>query len=238
MNTKKATLTKHIKLDDDVFELHFETEDPNFEHKAGQFVTIKIPQPAAAPLIMRSYSISSMPTPGKFELCVKLIEDGKGTNYLNLLKEGTQIEFLGPLGHFVFKTPENKSALFIGTGTGIAPLKAMIEDELSKNSTQKMHLIFGVRHIKDIFYKDIFETLATKHPNFTYDITLSRPESPEWEEQGGKTGRVTALLKTLDISPNSTEIYICGLKDMVLDVTESLQQKGLPKEAIYFERFN
>jgi ferredoxin-NADP reductase len=239
MNTLKATLTGHKPLTQNVFELTFQTEDPNFTYKAGQFVTIKVPQPANKSIVMRSYSISSKPDTGKFQLCIKLIEDGKGSTYLNSLKTGEEIEFLGPLGHFIFKTPPDHTTLLIGTGAGLAPLKSILEEQLPLNPNQKFHLFFGVRLIKDLFYQEEFFALAQKHPNFSYTATLSRPESPDWVAQGGKEGRVTAHLEK--ITPENlqnTQVYICGLKEMVLEVQKILQQKGLPKETISFERFN
>ena len=219
MDTSKATLTKHTDLTYNVFELTFTTEDPAFEYKAGQFITIKLPQPEGEPLIMRSYSISSKPTKGQFELCIKLIEKGKGSNYLNSLKPGEEIEFIGPVGHFTFKTNPDKRVLLIGTGTGLAPLKSILEEQLPNNPDQKFHLLFGVRHIKDLFYQDDLSALATQHENFTYITTLSQPESEDWVAQGGKEGRVTAYLEKL--TPENlqkTNAYICGLKNMVLQV--------------------
>ena len=244
MNTLKATLTGRKNLTNDVFELTFQTEDPNFTYKAGQFVTVKVPQPEGAPLVMRSYSISSKPGSGKFELCIKAIPDGKGSNYLNSLKTGEKIEFLGPLGHFIFKTPADNTTLLIGTGTGIAPLKSILEEQLPLNANQNFYLLFGVRHIKDLFYQEELANLAAQHKNFTYITTLSQPESPDWKTQGGAEGRVTKHLESFKFAPgeyfepSKTQAYICGLKDMVLQVQEMLQQKGLPKEAVYFERFN
>lgn len=253
MDFKTAILTKHTSLTYDVFELEFETEDSTFKHEAGQFVTIKVPQPENAPLLMRSYSISSRPKQGCFELCVKQIENGRSSTYLNSLKPGEKISFLGPLGHFTFKTSPSKRVLFIATGTGIAPIKSIIEDQLehqpqstsaSTTAPQKLQLFFGVRHIKDIFYKKEFDRLAKKHPNFKYTLTLSQPESSDWEASGGKTGRVSTHLEKLDFdqdgqfNPTSIDTYICGLRNMVLETTEILAKKGIPKEQIYFERFN
>lgn len=265
MNLNKATLAKKTSLTYDVIKLCFSVsttaDSEPFIHKAGQFVSVKVPSSAQSATsaqtqtssIFRSYSISSRPTPGYFELCVKVVENGLASNFLANLKEESEVEFLGPIGNFGFKEqaqsqpqtqPEdqlntkNHLSLFIATGTGIAPLKSMIEDELAKGNQQKMHLLFGVRYIKDIFYKEFFEKLAAKYKNFTFDLTLSRPENESWEKEGGKIGRVTDLLKTLELDPKTTTAYICGLKDMVEETTKILQQKGLLPEAIHFERFN
>lgn len=233
MDFKTATLHKKIVLTEDTYEFQFKT-DPIFTFTASQFVTIKVPT-ADGKLAMRAYSISCKPTEDYFELCVKLLPDGTGSNYLRDLNEGEKIEFIGPAGHFTFTSPEDKTIIFVATGTGIAPIKAMLENELEKGSVQKMHLIFGLRYIKDVFYKEIFEALAAKYPNFTFDITLSRPEDESWT---GKTGRVTDVLRELEIDPANTEGYICGLKEMVGETSSIMKEKGLNSEAIHFERFN
>lgn len=235
MNLNKATLAKKTALNFDVVELCFKTNS-DFSYKAGQFVSVKVP--TAQGQIFRSYSISSKPTPGYFELCVKVVENGLASNFLANSKEEGEIEFLGPIGNFGFQNQQEQTALFIGTGTGVAPLKSIIEDELSKGNQRKMHLLFGIRHIKDIFYEEFFEKLSKEYQNFTFDLTLSRPEDESWAKSGGKIGRVTDLLKTLKLDPKNTTAYICGLKDMVEETTKILQQKGLLPEAINFERFN
>ncbi len=111
----------------------------------------------------------------------------------------------------------------------------MIEDELKKENTKKMHLLFGLRHIKNIFYKDFFQNLANQYKNFTYDIVLSRPEDDSWQ---GKTGRVTGILQEMDLDLENTEVYICGLKVMISDVVEILKEKGLPEKQIHLEKYD
>lgn len=216
----KAKVIEKKVLTHDVFELHFDIEEP-FNFEAGQFVTIKICDSAPSPCF-RAYSISSSPNKSSIELCIKEIPKGRGSCWLNTLTKGDEIEFLGPNGKFTFNSDPSKTILFIATGTGIAPLKSMIEDQLNKGNSQPMHLYFGLRYIKDIFYKDHFEALAEKHENFSFNLTLSQPENESWQ---GHKGRVTSILEPLEIDPENTEIYICGLKAMIESVTEILTKK-------------
>ncbi|MFA6917684.1 MAG: FAD-dependent oxidoreductase [Candidatus Gracilibacteria bacterium] len=236
MAIQTAVLTKKTQLTNDVIEFSFETKD-RFEFQAGQFISIKITDNQPSPCI-RGYSIASAPNKNsnKFTLCVKIIENGRGSNWLNALKQGDEIQFLGPNGKFFPGENLTEVSLFIATGTGIAPLKAIIEDQLlNKNTKTKLHLIFGVRYIKDIFYENIFKNLAEKFQNFTYEITISRPENPDWK---GNIGRVTAILKNLQIDPENTQAYLCGLKDMLDETTLMLEAKGLSPENIHKEQFD
>jgi len=83
-----------------------------------------------------------------------------------------------------------------------------------------------------IFYKNFFENLAKKYTNFRFDLTLSRPETEKWQ---GLNGRVTKILEAMQIDTKNTEVYICGLKDMIEEVTVLLKNKGVKEEAIQVE---
>jgi NAD(P)H-flavin reductase len=234
MGLNKAKLVDKKQLTHDVIELHFEIEE-TFQFKAGQFINIKI-NDSNPKSCFRAYSILSSPQNNTlFELCLKVIPSGRGSNWLNSLILKDEIEFLGPVGNFIFNSDFSKKILFIATGTGIVPLKSMIEDQMNKRSKQQMHLFFGVRHIKDIIYKDYFEKLNSLHENFSFNLTLSQPEDENWK---GNKGRVTALLENLEIDTENTEVYICGLNAMIDSVTEILQKKGLPDESMHFEKYD
>ncbi|MFH1284072.1 MAG: FAD-dependent oxidoreductase [Candidatus Peregrinibacteria bacterium] len=228
----KAKVTENKPLTEDVFELTLKPEEP-FTYKAGQYVTFKIAD--AEPPCFRAYSLSSIPKEKALQTCVKIVKNGRGSNWLKTRKPGDEIEFFGPNGDLTFQTPPEKKALFIATGTGITPLKSIIAQQLQNGSTQEIQLLFGLRHVKDIFYKEYFEKLTKKHKNFTFTLTLSQPENPAWQ---GLQGRVTAHLENMDLDPQNTEIYICGLKDMIESVTKILGQKGFAQSSVHFEKFD
>jgi len=236
MGLRSAKLVNKKILTNDVFELTFKTEEI-FEYKAGQFITIKITDSRPDPCV-RGYSISSRPKPEKntFELCVKLMPDGRGSNYLKNLEINDKIEFIGPSGKFLFEENPNGKTIMVATGTGIGPIKAMIEDELiNKNYKGKIELLFGVRYVSGIFYNDIFKAIAEKYENFSYITTISRPEKEDYK---GPKGRVTDILRPLNIDPLNTIFYMCGLKDMINEVTEILKEKQISEEKIHFEKYD
>ena len=229
----KAKVIEKKVLTHDVFELHLETQEP-FAFEAGQFITIKICDSDPKPCF-RAYSISSAPSGNTFELCIKEVPNGRGSCWLNTLKAGDEIEFIGPNGKFNFTSDSSKRLLFIATGTGIAPLKSIVEEQLNKGNKQQIHLYFGVRHIKDVFYKEHFKELAKTYENFSFNLTLSQPEDESWK---GNEGRVTSLLESLEIDPDNTSAYICGLKAMIESVHEILLKKGLSEESIHHEKYD
>ena len=232
MGLKIAKIVDRKDLTHDVFQLTMELEEP-IEFKAGQFITLKLDD--RIPPAFRAYAIASAPqNPNEIELCIKLVPDGRGTPWLNEKPIETEIPFMGPNGDFVNKTAKDKKILFIATGTGLAPFKSIVDDELAKGNDQEMHILFGVRHEKDVFYEGWFKKTAEKHPNFSYTITLSRPEK-DWH---GSQGRVTAVLENMEIDLENTEVYICGLKDMIENVETLLKEKGLPESAIHSEKYD
>lgn len=232
MTKNTATLTKHTQLTNDIFELTFETKKP-LKFIAGQFITIKIEDKNEP--CFRAYSICSAPqkNTNKFDICIKLIKDGRGSNWLNNLQIGGKINFIGPTGKFTFKET-TKDIIFIATGTGIAPFKSFLGDEIKNKN--KITLLWGLRNTESIFYKNFLNKTKEKNKNFSFIITLSdQANNTKWN---GKTGRVTDFLLKTKIDPKNTETYLCGLKEMIEEVSAILQKKGLPKEAIHFEQYD
>jgi ferredoxin-NADP reductase len=216
-----------------VFEVTFDT-DSELGFKAGQFISIVIP--GAGPGgrdLRRAYSIASEPNARPVELCVKLVEGGPGTNYLYKLRPGDVFRGFAPYGDFVFKTPPNKHAFFLATGTGIAPFRSMV---FSK-SYQEAHplsttCILGVRQEAELLYLD---DLAN-YPKLNWVSTVSKPQSSSWK---GNVGRLTDYLRKLpDEFPwKDTEFYLCGNGDMIKEVKGILTEKGLGKESIHQEKY-
>ena len=95
-------------------------------------------------------------------------------------------------------------------------------------------LIFGVRYEQGLMYRNEFEDLARKHPNFRFWPTLSRPE-PGWT---GRTGHVQAHLFEAIGERRDVNVFVCGLKAMVDDVRSSLKSNGLERKRIIYEKYD
>lgn len=224
-----AQIRAKKQLTKDVFECQFE-KPLGFDYLAGQFVQFLIPQGESIKRL--AYSLSSIPSDDFIEFCIKIHDDGVGCQYVLKMKENDTLNFQGPRGLFVHK--ENTTSLsFIGTGTGIAPLLALVRDELeNKNNTSEMRLLFGVRSEEDLFWITRLEELHTKYSNFTYTVTLSQPTAPEtWT---GLRGRVTEHLQKYF---ESQKFYLCGSAAMIKDVREILIKNGVEAKGIHFEVF-
>ncbi|MBI5391581.1 hypothetical protein HZB00_01115 [Candidatus Woesearchaeota archaeon] len=200
--------------------------------KSGQWASIEIPKNGEK--IRRAFSIAS-PQSKKtgIDLCVKKVEGGLGSTALHQFKIGEQLTVIGPFGQFFLRYPTEKSIVFIATGSGVAPFRAMVYDLMEKNAKNNIWFFFGNKTEEEIIYKEEFEEIEKKHHNFHFVPILSRASS-EWK---GKTGRVQEhVAEYLQKNKQEADFYICGLKDMVMQAKELLEKEG--QKNIYFERYN
>lgn len=201
----------------------------DFEFKSGQFVQLYVPE-GSGQSILRSYSLASPPQTAELLLCVKLVPHGKGSTYIANLAVGEDVTVRGPEGRFVVAPEHSAQKTFVATGAGIAPIISMLEDEVTKPYNERLQLIFGVRSVSDVFWKERLECLAKKYSLFSYCITLSQP-SGDW---AGGRGRVTEHIAQFAPAGNW---YLCGSLPMVKDVRVLLTAQGVATKQIHFEIF-
>lgn len=227
METYQASLIEKKTIADQIIEMRLD-KPKNFYFEAGQF--IQVMAPAGEKHVFRSYSLSSVPTDEYIELCVKLYDTGIASKLFQISNPGDTLSFKGPAGRFTVQET-TKDLYFIATGVGLAPIMGMIRDELSnQKNTRKLHLIFGVRSEKDVFWTDRLKELEERYPNFTYSVTLSQP-SEEWV---GLHGRVTEHIPE---DTSGLQVYLCGSMDMIKAVHELLTIRGTDMKDIHFEIF-
>jgi ferredoxin-NADP reductase len=235
--TLTARLKHSVPLSDLTKHLQFEIEEvPHFEFNAGQFVSMQTEHEGRE--ITRAYSIASAPARNRlFDVCLNRVQDGFFSNYLCDLQEGATVKFHGPHGYFVLKNPIRDS-IFIGTGTGIAPLRGMLQHLFAtpaRNEGHEFWLIFGVRKQSDLYYNDEFTQLEREYPNFHYIPTLSRPDQ-DWT---GARGYVQDHVREIAKQRRDMDAYICGLKNMVMANRDLLVKEiGWDRKSVLYERYD
>lgn len=228
----KATLIESHEIAPEVRHFVFQAPEVKELHfKPGQFVSFQAT--LGGKQITRAYSIASLPSGNQFELCLNLVHEGIFSPHLFEMEPGDSVEMTDPLGFFVIRNP-SKPAVFVATGTGIAPFRSMAPEYLKHPEAEGLTMIFGVRREQNIYYRGDFEALARRYPNFAFWPTLSRPDS-SWS---GRTGHVqTHLLEAIG-DRRDLDVYICGLKAMVDDVRAILKQMGFDRKQIIFEKYD
>jgi Na+-transporting NADH:ubiquinone oxidoreductase subunit F len=145
----------------------------------------------------------------------------------------------GPYGDFFVKET-NREKCFVGGGAGIAPLRCHVLDLLEGGGTdRKISLWYGARTQKEICYQDTFRHLSSVYPNFSYHVSLSRPDPAEpWD---GSVGHIQKALADLYLShhddPTEIEFYLCGPPAMVAAIVETLDSFGVDEEMIAYDMF-
>lgn len=207
----------------------FETEIP-ITYKPGQYFSIKV-----ASNRINCYSIATDEGENKFGLLVDTSPGGPGSKYFESLKVGDEISFLGPFGTFIFR-PDNsvKHILFLGTGSGCAPLRCIIDNLLKVEHMQApMTLYLGLRYQTDIFWQEYFTKLPEDYPNFNFVLAISRADA-SWQ---GKSGHITDLVSQDFPDTSGMTAYLCGNISMIEEAEGILVSHGLVKEKIYTEKF-
>jgi len=228
----KAKLIESFEIAPEVRHFVFEVPDErNLIFTPGQFVSFT--GTFNSKKITRAYSIASPPCGNRFELCLNRVVEGLFSPRLFEMKPGDAIEMRPPVGFFVLRHPP-REAVFIATGTGIAPFRSMLLAQLGAADPRPFTLLFGVRYERSILYREELEQLASEHPNFRFYPTLSRPE-PSWT---GRTGHVQAHIYEVIGNRRDLDVYICGLKLMVDDVRAILAEMGFERRQIVYEKYD
>jgi ferredoxin-NADP reductase len=240
--TFSAKLLRARLLTPRVRELVFERVDGRpFEFKAGQWVSVRFPflDERQRP-VRRSYSLASVPDgSSRFELIVTRVDAGPGSTWLHGAQEGEVLEMKGPQGLFLLADAPAPS-LLVATGTGIAPLRGMVHQALTRGGGEPLWVLFGVRTLADALYRDELEALAAAHPRLRLELTLSRPAEGWVGRRGYVQEHVEALWSSLvGAEPGALpHAYVCGVKKMLTEVREVLRVKlGVERQRVHLESY-
>ncbi|MCL9782232.1 FAD-binding oxidoreductase [Vibrio sp. S4M6] len=164
--------------------------------------------------MLRSYSIANIPKQdGYIELHIKKRIDGVFSDKIcSQLKKNDVLWIRGPFGDFALDTLNNKPIIFIATGTGFAPIKAMLESGIL-NRNHPIQLYWGGRTQSDLYFNDSIKHFTSLYTNFQFYPTLSSPLAEEnW---AGRTGYVQDWIKKDNTTLHSHDVYACGSQNMI-----------------------
>ena len=190
-----AELLERRWLSDKTFEITL-SRPPAFQFAPGQCIRLIHEN------IERDYSLISAPEDSSLALCIRHITGGAYSSILTDARVGERLCFSGPHGYFLFY-PSGRPAVFIATGTGIAPFCAMVRSGL-----EGFTLLHGIRSPDEFYYASLFRARAKLYVACLSAETQLPP--------GSFRGRVTAYLKNnLPVEPY--DFYLCGRSEMIRD---------------------
>ena len=182
--------------------------------------------------VRRSYSLANAPkTDNTLELHIRAVENGVMSHYwFNQAKVNDLLRLHGPQGTFFLRNIAQRDLVFLATGTGIAPVKAMLEamPSISPNQLPRsVSVLWGGRHERDLYFN-----LEELPGTFQYTPVLSR--SATWKGERGYIQDV--LLRRKSDLLNST-VYACGSDSMIYSAKVAFTAAGLPSHHFHSDAF-
>ncbi len=218
------------KVAQDVFVLRLEVggESP-FRFKAGQYAQLSF-----GDLPARDYSIGSRPDDPLLEFYIRDTGDGGSSTYVSKsLRIGDRVGIDGPFGSSFLGDAEASPILAIAGGSGLAPMKSIVETALERGHEQAIHFYFGVRRYCDIYLEDHFRDLAQRHPALVFNVVLSDEPASGVYRQGLVTDAIAEDFTDL----SGYSIYLAGPPPMVASAVALLDQRGASKDRIHADPF-
>ena len=238
-----ARLIRRIDETDSLayFFVRFDEEPTPFE--PGQYMTIGVM--VEGKLIQRPYSVASPPVVAGddgYEFYVRLVQGGLFTPLLWQMPIGQGMRMIGPKGKFVLRPNDDRTHVFISSGTGNAPFVSMMRQLLADGSPRRAIFLNGVSHAHELGYRERLEAWeATGEYPVTYVPTVSRATDPLNASWMGRTGRVEMILgpvlDELELDASNSIAYICGNPDMILSAEETLLGRGYPEDQVHKELY-
>lgn len=217
-------------LTHDIVELRLALDDP-IEYTGGQYAELSTEKLTTGP---RAYSFAEAPNPAALDrpcFYVRRTPGGEFTEWLfDADRTGTSVQVTGPFGNLWLR-PGAGPALCVAGGSGLAPVKSLVETAAQDRSDREFVLVFGARTQRDLYCVEELEKLAATAGSLRFVPVLS--EEPADSDWAGARGLVTDALVTL--APEllaSCDAYVCGPPPMV-DAVEDLLCGGRADEGFF-----
>ncbi|MBZ8139177.1 CDP-6-deoxy-delta-3,4-glucoseen reductase [Rubrivivax gelatinosus] len=208
----------------------------NLQYRAGQYVEFILRDG-----LRRAYSIANAPQrlgePAAIELHIRHMPGGRFTDHVfGAMKEREILRLEGPLGSFFLRTDSAKPVVLLASGTGFAPVKAIVEQMRDEKIERPVLLYWGCRRRADLYRHDWCLEAAAVLPNLRYVPVLSEPAAED-----GRTGRTGFVHQAVmadwpDLSGH--QVYACGTPAMVEAAQRDFVERcGLPADEFYADSF-
>ena len=199
---------------------------------AGQYVDILMKDGSR-----RSVSMANAPHDDEFlQLHLRDYGGPFSRHVFETMKEREILRFEGPLGTFFLREGGDKPVILLASGTGFAPIKALVEHAFHAGSTRQMVLYWGARVRADLYMNELPEQWAATHDNFKFVPVLS--DALPADNWTGRAGFVhQAVMQDLpDMS--GCQVYACGSPAMVEAAHRDFTSKcGLPEDEFFSDAF-
>ena len=209
-------------------------EGPSPLFQAGQYLNLFVNIDGLE--TSRPYTISSAPGLPHLDITVRRKENGFVSGFLlDRVRPGSLLESTGPAGSFHLEPlVDTEELVFLAGGSGITPFASILRDMAGRESTPKVHLLYGSRFPDDIIFQDELRSLAQANPAVKVDFVISEPPA-DWPGPSGllDADNILALLGTVE----GKTFFICGPRQMHELCEKALTDLGVPRLRIKKEAY-
>ncbi len=200
-----------------------------FTFSAGQYARVTF-----GALASRDYSMANRPGELGIEFHIRQMTGGTASVYTaTMLKVGDTVVVEGPFGASYLREQHTGPIIAVAGGSGLAPIKSIVETALARGMRQDIKLYFGVRDERDLYAEAAMRALAAEHPNFSFTPVLSEPSGTTARRTGFVHEAIAADLADGD----GMKAYLAGPPPMVEAASALLGARGVRREDLHADAF-
>jgi len=203
-------------------------DEARFEFRAGQYAKLGF-----GTLPPRDYSMANPPHEPLLEFHIRDVGDGASHYAVRRLTLGETVTVDGPDGDAYLRPEHPGPVVAIAGGSGLAPMKSIVETALHLGLTRSIRLYVGARTEEDLYLIERFERLAEAHADFRFVPVVAAPTGPSRWRTGLVGDAVLADIATLA----GCKAYLAGPPPMVESAVALLRSGGLPAADIHADPF-
>lgn len=202
-----------------------------FEYRPGQFVNLIRAEDA----LTRSYSLASIPKDKRLEFHIRVLPDGKMSNWIaNDIQADDEILLSEAKGKCYYQYfDSDRPLLLAGTGSGLAPLYGILRDALTSGHHARICLLHGAKCSDELYYTQQLKQLADAHENFSYIPCLLNGNIPEHALSGPIDEHIPAQLA----SDQHWKAFLCGDSAIVGLMRRCCFKHGVDASDIHCDAF-
>ena len=224
------TVHQYQILNNHIYQVILTPKSKPITYHAGQYLKITCNDGVKLP-----FSITNAPSNHRhLELQIKAMPDNPHTSeIIAKIKAKEVLQLQGPYGKVIYRNEPKLPIIFVAGGTGIAPLKAIIEQALTQNDPRSLHLFWGGQHPDALYLSEHIQAYAKNHDNFSFTPVVDKKGS-YWH---GATGLVhEAVIKEYD-DLSGYQVYASGPTPMVYAALDAFTNKGLKPQLLFSDTF-
>jgi len=200
-----------------------------FDFSAGQYAQVSF-----ADLPARDFSMANRSEIEGLEFHIRMTPGGAVSPYVaERLTVGETVKVVGPYGAAHLRDGHRGPIVALAGGSGLAPIKAIVEEALARGMNQDITLYFGVRAERDLYHEDFFLELAASHPNLAFVPVLSQADGATGRRTGFLADAIAADFTDLD----GAKAYLAGPPIMVETCTVALSKLGVRRQDVHADAF-